>query len=176
MRDLIGYGLYSMIGLGGILLVFTLFTTSETDAQVERLTSEMTALVTGVRKTHRGHPDRYGNAVIADEDLIDAGVAPATTVATGAADTQVLENAFGGDITVRGIGNDFFRVTFEAVPREVCIQTLSQLRPDERVLDARVAENEGAIGTADRMEFPINFDDATGACDEDDNAIALDAR
>lgn len=172
MRDLIGYGLYSMIGLAGILLVFTLFSSSETDAQVDRLSTEMISLVNGVRKTHRGHPDRYGSAVITDEDLINAGVAPATTEIAG----NTLQNAFGGDITVTGINNDTFRVIFSAIPREVCIQTLSQMRPDERVIDARVAATEATIGGQTPSEFPITFNDAADLCINNANAVALDAR
>lgn len=169
MRDLIGYGLYSMIGLAGILLVFTLFSASETDAQVERVSNEMISLVTGVRKTHRGHPDRYGTAQIDAENLIDAGIAPATTVV--AADR--LRNSFGGDIEVWGIANNSFRVIFGDVPQEVCIQTLSQMRPDERVLGAAVGITLAAARAAAVSDFPLTLNDAVNLCANDDNAMAL---
>ncbi len=169
MRDLIGYGLYSMIGLAGILLVFTLFSSSETDAQVERVSSEMISLVSGVRKTHRGHPDRYGTGELDYENLIDAGIPPATTVVG----VDELQNSFGGVIQVWGIANNSFRVIFDDVPQEVCIQTLSQMRPDERVLGAAVGTTLNAARLAAVTEFPIIFDDAAGLCANDENAVAL---
>ena len=172
MRDLIGYALYSLVGLVGIALLFSIFAEAEEDAAVEQLNAELMTLVTNVRKTHRGHPDRYGTTTITDSSLITAGIAPGTTIA-GATN---LRNAFGGDITVGGIASAAFLVTYSGVPREVCIQSLSRLRPDSGVLGVRVAASESAAGSATRNAFPVSFTTASTACANATNAIRIEAR
>lgn len=172
MRDLIGYALYSVVGLVGIALVFSMFADAEEDASVEQINMELLAFITDIRKTHRGHPDRYGTAVIPDQTLIDAGIAPATTIAG----PGLLQNAFGGDISVSGISNAAFMVQYENVPRTVCIQALSRLRPDARVLGARVAGTTAAVDGAASNAFPISFSSASTACADAENVIRIEAR
>lgn len=172
MRDLIGYTLYTLIGLGGIVLVFSMFADLHTDSQVERVSSELTLLINGVRKVHRAHPDRFGNGAITDENLIRAGIAPESTVI----DADTIQNAFGGDIAVAGVANQTFTVAYEDVPQDVCIRALSSMRPDAFVLGARVAATAAGLATAVREEFPINFATATTRCAADENAISIEAQ
>ncbi len=172
MRDLVGYALYSLVGLTGVLLVFSVFSDAETESQVERLNSEIMTIVTEVRKTHRGHPNKYGTGIITDRVLILSGIAPATTISG----SNTLENAFGGDIQVTGIANDTFAVDFSQVPQEVCIQSLSRLRPDARVIGARVASGFAGLSSAAKRAFPIPFSTAASACANTENAIRVEAR
>ncbi len=172
MRDLIGYALYSVVGLVGIVLVFSLFADAEEDASVEQMTTEITSFVTAVRKTHRGHPDRYGTSVISDQSLISAGIAPGTTVAG----STLLRNSFGGDITVSGLSTTSFMVQYEKVPKAVCIQALSRLRPDDGVLGARVAATTAAVATATRNDFPLSFSTASTSCSSAENVLRIEAR
>ena len=172
MRDLIGYALYSVVGLVGIALLFSVFADAEEDAAVEQMNAEIITFITDIRKTHRGHPNRYGTAVISDSSLINAGIAPGTTIAAGSR----LRNSFGGDITVAGVANTRFRVEYEGVPRNVCIQALSRLRPDTAVLGARVAATTAALGTATLNPFPLSFATASSACKGAVNQIRIEAR
>ena len=172
MRDLIGYALYSLVGLVGIALLFSIFADAEEDAAVEQLNAELMTFVTDIRKTHRGHPDRYGTAVIADEALINAGIAPSTTIAG----TNLLRNSFGGDIAIGGINSANFYVAFDDVPKEICIQALSRLRPDSGVLGAKVGTTSGTAATGALNEFPMSFSAASAACTADDNTIRIEAR
>ncbi len=172
MRDLIGYALYSLVGLVGIALLFSIFADAEEDAAVEQLNAELMTFVTDIRKTHRGHPERYGEDEIEDKALINAGIAPSTTIAG----TQLLRNSFGGDITVGGINFASFYVAFDGVPKEICIQALSRLRPDNRVLGAKVGATAATATAADLNEFPLSFTQASAACAADDNTIRIEAR
>ncbi len=172
MRDLIGYALYSLVGLVGIALLFSIFAEAEEDAQVEQINTELMSFITNVRKTHRGHPDRYGTAVISDKSLIDAGIAPSTTVAG----TSLLRNSFGGGITIAGLASATFYVDYEQVPKEICIQALSRFRPDAGVLGVRVAATQGAVSTATRNAFPVSFSTAATACGSTTNVIRVEAR
>ena len=171
MRDLIAYALYSLIGLFGLLLVFSVFSSAESESQVEQMNTELTAFITGMRKAHRGHPDLYGTTVLPDADLINAGIAP-TTAIVGTA----LQNSFGGHINVTGLASDTFAVDYGSVPQEICIQTLSRLRPDRRVIRARVGPAIGAVGSATAYTFPISFADAADACTGAASAIRIEAR
>lgn len=172
MRDLIGYALYSLVGLVGIALLFSMFADAEENASVEQLNTELMTFITEIRKTHRGHPNRYGTTVITDEQLIDAGIAPGTTVAG----SNLLENLFGAAITVAGISNTTFRIEYEDVPKEVCIQALSRLRPDAGVLGARVGRTAAAASTASLNSFPVSFQTAFSACATAKNVIRIEAR
>ena len=171
MRDLIAYALYSLVGLGGLLLVFSVFSGIEDESHVEQLNTELMSFVTGIRKVHRGHPDLYGTAVITDVSLIQSRIAPTTTVAG-----TVLRNSFGGDITITGVANATFTIDYENVPQEVCIQALARLRPDRRVLDARIAPGTAGLAAATAQTFPVSFSDASANCSAAENAIRITAR
>ena len=171
MRDLIAYALYSLIGLFGLLLVFSVFSSAESESQVEQMNTELMAFITGMRKAHRGHPDLYGTTVLPDADLINSGIAP-TTAIVGTA----LQNSFGGEIAVTGLASDTFAVDYEDVPQEICIQALSRLRPDRRVIGARIGSTPAAVASATSHAFPISFADAADACSDPTNAIRIEAR
>ena len=171
MRDLFGYALYSLVGLIGVTLVYSVFANTEADAQIERMNSELMMFVMEIRKAHRAHPSRYGTAVISDANLINAGIAPQTTISG----TNLI-NSFGGAIEVTGVSNNAFRVLYDDVPREICIQALSRLRPDDRVDGVRVASKSTGVAAATLRTFPVSFATATTACANAENAIGIEAR
>jgi len=171
MRDLVGYALYSLVGLLGLLLVFTLYDNVETEAQIEQLNAEIITFITGIRKVHRAHPNIYGNGTIPDINLINAGIAPDSTIAG-----SELKNGFGGDITVAGVSRTAFTVAYEDVPRDICIQALSRLRPDNRVERARAAASAATLQSQTGQTFPISFTQASTICSSSTNAISVQAR
>ena len=171
MRDLVGYALYSLIALVGLVLVFSAFSDAETDSQVEQINSELMTYVIEMRKAHRSHPDRYGTTVIPATTLIASGIAPSITV-TG----TTLTNAFGGTIAVEGDSNNSFTVTYADIPQEVCIQSVARFRPDDDVLGIRVAATATAVGAATQYDFPVSLTTATAACATEENALEIEAR
>lgn len=151
-------GVAAIVILGAIALLMNAFGSAESN----RLVEEVTAIRTSVRKLYMGQSASYGTGSL-NANLVSARAFP-TTLAVGA-DGTTVRNAWNGNVTVTG-NNANFTVSYQAVPRDVCINALAGASGWIQVQ---------VTGSAAITAFPVTPAAATTACAAAANEIVWTA-
>ncbi|HEY4542826.1 MAG TPA: type 4 pilus major pilin [Noviherbaspirillum sp.] len=135
-------GIAAIVVLGAVSLLTGAFGS----ARANQTSEEIVAMRTAVRKLYSGQP--YGNAALT-ANLIAANAIPNTLTRNG----NVVTNSWGGAVTATGTGTQF-TITYNAVPRDVCVAVISGASGWVRIQ---------AGGPAVDV-FPATVQAATGTC------------
>ena len=119
-------------------------------ARSNQFMEEITGLRTAVQKMYAGQS--YDDATMV-ANLITAKAIPGTlTVGAG----NAITNAWGGKVTVAKVDGANFRITYEGVPQDVCMNVLTGASGWTRIAD-------GADGNAITV-FPVTAAGAAAFC------------
>ncbi|NVE00138.1 type 4 pilus major pilin [Massilia sp. BJB1822] len=108
-------GIAAIVILGAVSLLTSAFGSANTN----RSHGELTSIRTGVKKLFMGQADGYGTADLT-ETLIKAKAYPSSLFVSG----TTLKNSWNGAVTVGG-SNNTFKITYGAVPKDVCVSMVS---------------------------------------------------
>ena|GEM_PF-6105972 len=170
MNQLIGAGLAAFLFIGSIGLVYSQYSTSQTDANTQQTFVELNALVNEVQKTYGHTPAKYTGAAITDATLVTLNIAPETTRRSA----TLIENVFGGDYEVTGATNAF-NLDTDGIPADVCVDLLTRFVANGNIDAIRVGATIADLGAAADIVLPINTTAAATACATDVNAIRVAA-
>jgi hypothetical protein len=110
-------GIAALVLIGAVALLNTAFSSSNSN----QLNQELSSIQTATRKLFMTTQGDFGTADIT-AGLIGAGGFPQTLTTNASAGT--VTNVWGGAVTVTGVNADF-TVQYTAVPKDVCINTLT---------------------------------------------------
>jgi hypothetical protein len=111
-------GIAALVILGAVSLLTGAFASAQSNRGME----EISAIRTNVKKLYMGQANSYGTADITPA-LNTAAVFP-TTLAFSTT-TNMMVNAWGGSVSVSGVGGNTFQIEYSAVPQDSCISMLS---------------------------------------------------
>lgn len=112
-------GVAAIVVLGAVSLLTNAFSS----AQTNRAAEEIISIRTGVKKLYMGQAASYGTADFT-ASLITARVFPSTLAPNGT--NTAITNSWNGAVTVTGTnGGSTFALTYNAVPRDACINLVS---------------------------------------------------
>jgi len=156
-------GIAALVVLGAVSLLSSAFSSSDSNRTME----EISAIRTGVKRMFTGMANSYGNSAggtLTNGDitptLISAGIFPTTlnTNATGG----TVTNTWNGAVKVTGNGQTFV-IEYDAVPKAVCVSTLS----------GTIGWTSVSTGGTAVTSFPVSPKDADTLCAGDTNSIQL---
>lgn len=111
-------GIAAIVILGAVSLLTGAFSS----AQANRLSEELIAMRTGIKKLYMSQSSGYGTVSLS-ENLKTARLFP-STMSVSTATPPVVTNSFGGLVDVTGATN-FFTISYAAIPQDVCLSAIS---------------------------------------------------
>ncbi len=172
MRELFGYALYLVLAALALIGALVLYNSLEKSSNIEVTRVEIITFKVEMNKNFARRPGRYGENPYNHSNLVTLGIAPTSTRFS---DTS-LKNAWSGDIAVIGNGASFF-LDYDAIPKDVCTNLLTQFNNDLGILSVRAAPSIGGLaGAPEITPLPANDTQAITACASPTNAIRWQMR
>jgi hypothetical protein len=153
-------GIAAIVVLGAVSLLTNAFSSAKSN----QTTEELISLRTSVRKLYAGQA--YPAAGIVANMAI-ANAVPNTLIVNGAATPPTITNSWAGAVTIVGDGTGLFTITYNAVPRDVCMSIVSGANGWDRISNAAGANPIAA--------FPVTADAAAGVCAAAPNVLEFRA-
>lgn len=154
--EIVSYlGVAAIVVIGAVMLLNTAFG----GANVNRAIQEISGLQTAVKRLYMGQVTGYGTADLIP-DLLQAQQVPSTISIRNGTE---LWNSWNGQITIEGVANTQFDVTYRNVPQGACVE-LATSRGGTGFTEVEI---NGTVFTA----FPLTVADATGNCNGPSNDI-----
>lgn len=149
-------GIAALVVLGAV----SLLTGASASAKANQTMEELVAMRTAVKKLYAGQAYPVSSLV---STLIKAEAVPSTLRKDTTALT--ITNSWGGAVTVEGTSATSFKIVYNNVPQDVCINALSGLTGWTSVKK----EPSGSSKTV----FPLTTADATAVCDGTDVNVSF---